>query len=111
MYAMSSLISYERFVDKVSANLWRRWPTMLNTDVHSIKRIESRKIGKLPQFTINDVIGTNIGAGSDTTAQNLSYLQVTIKEASRLHAGVVQILSRLVTEGGAQIVGDTSHKV
>ncbi|KAJ5987646.1 hypothetical protein N7522_011894 [Penicillium canescens] len=31
-----------------------------------------KKIGKLPQFTINDVIGTNIGAGSDTTGISMN---------------------------------------
>ena len=111
------------------------------------KCVESSKAGKLDQLTINNVIGVNIGAGSDTTgismsaivyflinhpdclrklreeietaagqgnisdpvtfreAQNLSYLQATIKEALRLHPAVGQILSRVVPEGGAQIAG------
>lgn len=111
------------------------------------KCVKLNKAGKLDQFTINNVVGSNIGAGSDTTGismtaviyflmkhpdclkklrdeidtatqqgnlsnpvtfqegQKLSYLQATIKEALRLHAGVGQILSRVVPEGGAQLAG------
>ncbi|OQE14395.1 hypothetical protein PENFLA_c038G00986 [Penicillium flavigenum] len=83
MYAMSSLVSYEPFVDKVNGEfmaalaghaqhgqVFDLFPGYNFT--HSIKvcRIEER--GKLEYSAVNNVIGANIGAGSDTTGISMS---------------------------------------
>jgi cytochrome P450 len=121
--------------------------TSSNREDFLAKCVSLAKAGKVDQFTINNVLGSNIGAGSDTTGismtaviyflmkhpdclrklreeidtaeregrlsspvlfqegQRLAYLQATIKEASRLHPAVGQILSRVVPEGGARLAG------
>ena len=51
------------------------------------KCVELSKAGKLDQDTINNVVGTNIGAGSDTTGISISAVTYLFPdEESGMHA-------------------------